>query len=160
MRLEDGIDGLVHISDLSWTSHVTHPSDVYKKGDDVDAMILSIDASNRKISLGIKQLANDPWDTVVNQYPSGTEVEGVISKITKFGAFVRLASGIEGLIHISEISNKDVARVEDYLTVGQNVKLKVLKVNKEDRKLGLSLRAITEPEETAKATAARSSQKT
>ena len=142
VRLEDGVDGLVHISDISWTDHVKHPSDRFKKGDEVEAVILSIDPDNRKISLGIKQLERDPWEHVEQQFPIGMTVEGIVSQITNFGAFVKLDSGVEGLVHISELANKDVEKVEDILSLGSRAKFKVIKVNKEDRRLGLSLKAL------------------
>jgi small subunit ribosomal protein S1 len=145
VQLLDGVDGLVHISDLSWTDHIAHPSDKYKKGDMVDTIILSIDADNRKVSLGVKQLEKDPWANVAHEYSVGSIVEGTVSKIASFGAFVKLSTGIEGLVHISELSNAEVAKVDDILKVGQVEKFKVIKVSSEDRKLGLSLRAIKEP---------------
>ncbi|NDD54391.1 S1 RNA-binding domain-containing protein [bacterium] len=142
VQLIEGVDGLVHISDISWTEHVSHPGDRYKKGDVVEAVILSLDPENRKISLGIKQLEKDPWTTVASEYKVGDMVDGVVSKITNFGAFVKLGSGIEGLVHISELSeNNDVEKIEDMLQVGQAVKLRVIKVSPEDRKLGLSFKA-------------------
>jgi small subunit ribosomal protein S1 len=147
VQLLEGVDGLVHISDISWTEHIAHPSDKYKKGDMVQAVILSIDADNRKVSLGIKQLENDPWTTVASTYPANSIIEGTVSKITSFGAFIKLESGIEGLVHISELSDKEVAKVEDILKVGQVAKFKVIKVNPDERKLGLSLRALIEPKE-------------
>lgn len=147
VQLLEGVDGLVHISDISWTEHIAHPGDKYKKGDVVQAVILSIDVDNRKVSLGIKQLENDPWTTVAVAYPINSVIEGSVSKITSFGAFIKLESGIEGLVHISELSDKEVAKVEDVLKVGQVAKFKVIKVSPEERKLGLSLRALIEPKE-------------
>lgn len=140
VQLLEGVDGLVHISDISWTDHVTHPSDRYKKGDTVEAMVLAIDAENRKVSLGIKQLEKDPWTNVASEYSVGDTVEGIVSKITNFGAFVKLPTGIEGLVHISELADKEIGKVEDILKVGQNEKFRVIKVNPEERKLGLSLK--------------------
>ena len=140
VQLLEGVDGLVHISDISWTNHISHPSEKYKKGDDVEAIILAIDADNKKVSLGIKQLEKDPWENIEQQYPVGTVVEGTVSKITNFGAFIKLPPGIEGLVHISELSDKEVSKVEDILKVGQTEKFKVIKVNEEERKLGLSLK--------------------
>ncbi|KKQ32374.1 MAG: 30S ribosomal protein S1 [candidate division TM6 bacterium GW2011_GWF2_37_49] len=151
VQLMEGVDGLVHISDISWTEHIAHPADKYKKGDMVDAVVLSIDASNRKVSLGIKQLENDPWTTVATTYPSGSTIEGIVSKITNFGAFIKLPSGIEGLVHISELSDKEIAKVDDILKVGQVAQFKVIKVSAEERKLGLSLKALTEPKEAPQA---------
>ncbi len=142
VQLIEGVDGLVHISDISWTDHVSHPGDRYKKGDVVEAIILSLDPENRKISLGIKQLDKDPWTNVAAEYKVGDIIEGTVSKVTNFGAFVKLPSGIEGLVHISELSDNEVAKVEDLLKVGQPAKLKVIKVSPEERKLGLSLKAL------------------
>jgi small subunit ribosomal protein S1 len=144
VQLLEGVDGLVHISDISWTDHVSHPSDRYKKGDMVDAIILSLDPENRKISLGIKQLEKDPWSNVADEYKVGDIIEGSVSKITNFGAFVKLSTGIEGLVHISELSEAEVAKVDDLLKVGQTAKFKVIKVSPEERKLGLSLKALKE----------------
>lgn len=140
VQLMDGVDGLVHISDFSWTDHVSHPSERYKKGDLVDAVVLSIDADNRKVSLGIKQLDKDPWTNVSQEYSIGGTVKGTVSKITNFGAFVKLPSGIEGLVHISELSDKEVTKVEDILKVGEAKEFRVIKVSADDRKLGLSLK--------------------
>jgi small subunit ribosomal protein S1 len=140
VQLLPGIDGLVHISDLSWTEHIEHPADIYKKGDPVEAVVLSIDSENKKVSLGIKQLAQDPWETIQDQYKVGDIIDGQVSKITNFGAFVKLPTGIEGLIHISELSeDRNIEKVEDVLQVGQTVKVRVINVNKDERKLGLSL---------------------
>jgi small subunit ribosomal protein S1 len=140
VQILPGIDGLVHISDLSWTEHIGHPADIYKRGDEVKAVILGIDEENKRVALGIKQLSEDPWDNIEELYPVGTIVDGEVSKITNFGAFVKLPSGIEGLIHISELSDKNVDKVEDILTVGQKLPFRVIKVSKDDHKLGLSLK--------------------
>ena len=142
VQLYDGVDGLVHISDISWTEHVVHPADRYKKGDVVDVVVLSIDPENKKISLGIKQLQPDPWENIAEEYPVGKVVEGVISKVTNFGAFVKLPSGIEGLVHVSELADKEVDKVEDIVQVGQELNFRVIKSSKEERKLGLSLRSL------------------
>jgi small subunit ribosomal protein S1 len=157
VQIDEGIDGLVHISDLSWTDHISHPSEIYKKGDSVKAIVLAINPESRKISLGIKQLSSDPWENIEEDYPAGTTVEGTISKITNFGAFVKLPNGIEGLVHISEVTNnkdKESEKIEDILKINEKMTFKVIKVNKEDRKLGLSLKALsktpTTPQETIK----------
>jgi small subunit ribosomal protein S1 len=142
VQLYDGVDGLVHISDISWTEHIVHPADRYKPGDEVSVTILSIDPENKKISLGIKQLEPDPWENIAEEYPIGKIIEGTISKVTNFGAFVKLKSGIEGLVHVSELADKDVEKVEDVVKVGDTMQFKVIKSNKEERKLGLSLRAM------------------
>ncbi len=145
VQLLPGIDGLVHISDLSWTEHITHPNDIYKIGDEVEAIVISIDEENKRISLGIKQLQQNPWDLIEKEYPIGTIVDGEVSKITNFGAFVKLPIGIEGLVHISELSESNVDRVEDVLRVGQKYPFRVIKVTKDERKLGLSLKLTDEP---------------
>lgn len=140
VQLAPGIDGLVHISDFSWTEHIEHPADRYKKGDEVEAVITSINKQNKKISLGIKQLTQNPWEEIEKKYPVGSTVEGEISKITNFGAFVKLPNGIEGLVHISELSGSNTEKVEDVVKVGQKATFKVIKVSPEEHKLGLSLR--------------------
>jgi small subunit ribosomal protein S1 len=152
VQLLPGIDGLVHISDLSWTEHIDHPSDIYKKGDTVEAVVLAVDKNNKKISLGVKQLQQDPWDTIEKEYPINSTIEGVVSKITNFGAFVKLPSGIEGLVHISELANHNVNKVEDVLKVGQKEQFRVINVNKEERRLGLSLKKESTSEAPARET--------
>jgi small subunit ribosomal protein S1 len=136
VELSDGIDGLVHVSDISWTDHISHPGELYKKGDSVEAVIISIDSESKKISLGIKQLHEDPWSVIETLFPVGTITEGVVSKLTSFGAFVRMANGIEGLIHSSELNDGVTVKI------GETVQCKVIKVNTEDRKLGLSVKAL------------------
>lgn len=140
VQLAPGLDGLVHISDLSWTEHVKHPADLFKKGDEVRAIITDINREKRKISLGTKQLEDNPWENLETKYPVDSIVDGEVSKITDFGAFVRLPSGIEGLVHISELSNENVERVEDILKVGDHRSFRVIRVNQEEHKLGLSLK--------------------
>jgi small subunit ribosomal protein S1 len=157
VQLHDGVDGLVHISDISWTDHVIHPSDRYKKADVLKVVILGIDKDNKRISLGIKQLDRDPWERIEEEFPIGKVVKGTVSKVTSFGAFIRFNSGVEGLVHISEITNKDVDSVEGLINVGSEYEFKVVRANKAERKLGLSLRAVTEPEETAKSSVRESS---
>lgn len=145
VQLMPGIDGLVHISDLSWTEHIDHPSDIYKKGQEVEAIVLNIDKDSKKVSLGIKQLSKDPWELIEQEYPVSSFVEGEVSKITNFGAFIKLPNGVEGLVHISELSDQNVEKVEDILKVGQKMQFKVINVNKNDRKLGLSLKTQSTP---------------
>lgn len=140
IELLPGIDGLVHISDISWTKHITHPQELYKKGEKLEAVILGIDEKNKRVSLGIKQLEENPWSRIEKEYPVGTIVEGEVAKITNFGAFVKLPSGVEGLVHISELSDQNVDKVEEVLEVGQKKQFRVIKVNQEDHKLGLSLK--------------------
>lgn len=151
VQLLPGVDGLVHISDLSWTEHVKHPADIYKKGDEVEAVITDINKQKKKISLGIKQLTENPWENIEQKYPVGSTIEGEVSKITDFGAFVKLPTGIEGLVHISELSGNNVNKVEDILKVGQKAEFRVIKVSQEDHKLGLSLKPeVTAEEKKAK----------
>lgn len=150
VQLQPGVDGLVHISDLSWTEHIEHPNDLFKRGQEVEAVILSIDPENKKISLGIKQLSQDPWNIVEQTYPLNTIVEGTVTKLASFGAFVKLPDGIEGLVHISEVLPGDkrldtedkqreaVAVLEKELAVGESRSFRVSKLNKSERKLGLS----------------------
>lgn len=140
IELLPGIDGLVHISDISWTKHITHPQELYKKGDELEAVILGIDEKNKRVSLGIKQLDENPWSRIEKEYPVGTIIEGEVAKITNFGAFIKLPSGVEGLVHISELSDQNVDKVEEILEVGQKKQFRVIKVNQEDHKLGLSLK--------------------
>jgi len=140
VQIIPGIDGLIHISDLSWTEHIEHPGDRYKRGDSINATILNIDVENKKVSLGIKQLDNDPWETIEDDYSPNTITEGEVVKIASFGAFIKLANGIEGLVHISELSSQNVEKVEDVLSIGQKTQFRVVNVNQADRKLGLSLK--------------------
>lgn len=138
VQLLPGIDGLVHISDLSWTEHIEHPSDRYKLGQEVEAVVLAIDKDSKKISLGIKQLSQDPWEKVAEQYPIGSLVDGEISKITNFGAFVRLPNNIEGLMHNTVLSQEQGKKAEEFFTVGQKAQFRIVNINKEERKLALS----------------------
>jgi small subunit ribosomal protein S1 len=138
VQLLPGIDGLVHISDLSWTEHIEHPSDRYKLGQEVEAVVLGIDKDNKKISLGIKQLTQDPWEKVAEEYPTGSIVEGEISKITNFGAFVRLPNSIEGLMHNTVLAQEQGKKAEEFFTVGQKAQFRIVNINKEERKLALS----------------------
>ncbi|TET06836.1 30S ribosomal protein S1 [Candidatus Dependentiae bacterium] len=138
IEVDPGVDGLAHISDLSWTEHIDHPSDIYKRGDEVEAVVLNIDPANKKISLGIKQITPDPWENIEQECPVGKIVEGTVSKITNFGGFVKFSSGIEGLVHISELG-ENVDKVEDVLKLSETKKFRVINVSKDLRKLGLSL---------------------
>ncbi len=138
VQIMPGIDGLVHISDLSWTEHIDHPRDRYANGEEVEAIILGIDKDNKKISLGIKQLAQDPWENVETDYPLNTIIEGEISKITNFGAFVKLATGIEGLAHNTVLAEEQGKKAEELFKIGQLQKFRVMNVNKKERKLALS----------------------
>ena len=138
VQLLPGVDGLVHISDLSWTEHIEHPSDRYKLGQEVEAVVLAIDKDNKKISLGIKQLTQDPWEKIAEQYPVGSVVEGEISKITNFGAFVKLPNNIEGLMHNTILGQEQGKKAEEFFTVGQKTQFRIVNINKEERKLALS----------------------
>ena len=145
VHLAPGIDGMIHISDFSWTEHIDHPGDRYKKGDEIEAIITGINPQTKRISLGIKQLGPNPWEEIEKEYPVGSLIEGEVSKLTNFGAFVKLPSGIEGLVHVSELGNNG-EKVEDTLKVGETKEFRVIKVSPEDHKLGLSLK--TEAEST------------
>lgn len=139
IQIIPGIDGLVHISDFSWTEHIDHPRDRYKIDDEVEAVILTIDKDSKKISLGIKQLAQDPWEHVEQEYPFNKIIDGEISKITNFGAFVKLPTGIEGLVHNTIIAEEHAGKkAEDLFKVGETTQFRVINVNKKERKLGLS----------------------
>jgi small subunit ribosomal protein S1 len=142
VELEEGIDGLIHISDMSWTKRVRHPSELLKKGEKVEAIVLHVDRTNHRISLGLKQVQEDPWQsTVPDKYRVGMDVQGKVVRLTDFGAFVELEDGVEGLLHVSELSHDRVNKPEDVVQVGQELTLKVIKLDTEERKIGLSLRA-------------------
>ncbi len=141
IELEEGIDGMVHVSDMSWTRKVNHPSEVLKKGDEVDAIVLDVDAQQQRISLGMKQLAEDPWSNIDAYFKIGDVVTGTVTKITSFGAFVELKDGIDGLVHISQISEERIDKVKDVLKPGQEVTARVIKIDREERRLGLSIKA-------------------
>lgn len=138
VQLIPGIDGLVHISDLSWTEHIEHPSTRYKVAEEVEAVILAIDSDNKKISLGIKQLTPDPWEHVEDHYSSGMVVDGEVTKITNFGAFIKLPNGIEGLVHNTTLMNEEGKKADEFFSVGQKTQFRVINVNKQEHKLGLS----------------------
>src|SRR5688572_13393711 len=141
VEIEEGIDGLLHVSDLSWTKKVGHPSEVLKKGDTVKAVVLSVDQEKQRIALGLKQMTEDPWISAIpSAYRPGMVVKGHVTKIANFGVFVELAPGLEGLLHISEISDQKVEKPEDNLKVGQEVDTKILRVDSDERKIGLSLK--------------------
>src|ERR1700749_967570 len=141
VELEEGIDGMIHVSDLSWTRKINHPSEVFKKGDEIDAVVIDIDKVNQRISLGIKQLTEDPWKTIDEKYKIGDLVKGNVTKLASFGAFVQLQDDIDGLVHISQLSEDHVARVKDVLKVGQEVEARVIKVDKAEPRIGLSIKA-------------------
>jgi small subunit ribosomal protein S1 len=141
IELEEGIDGMVHVSDMSWTRKINHPSELLKKGDEVDAIVLDVDPQQQRISLGMKQLATDPWTDIDSYFRIGDVVQGTVTKITSFGAFVELANGSDGLVHISQITEDRVDKVKDVLKPGQPVTARVIKIDRDERRLGLSIKA-------------------
>ena len=141
VELEEGIDGMVHVSDMSWTRKINHPSEMVKKGDEVDALVLDVDADSQRISLGMKQLATDPWDEIETHFKIGDMVKGKVSKITSYGAFVELDNDIDGLVHISQISEERIEKIKDVLDAGDEVTARVIKIDKDDRRIGLSIKA-------------------
>lgn len=150
VELEDGIDGMIHVSDLSWTRKINHPSEVIKKGEDLEAIVIEIDKVNQRISLGVKQLETDPWSEIDTRFAVGDVVKGTVAKIASFGAFVQLQDAIDGLVHISQLSEEHVARVKDVIKVGDEVEARVIKVDKVERRIGLSIKAANYSEEELK----------
>jgi small subunit ribosomal protein S1 len=140
VELEPGVEGLIHISDLSWIKKVSHPSEIMHKGDLIEAVLLSVDRESKKITLGIKQLGQNPWETIEKTMPVGSLVKGKVSKITAFGAFVELDNGIEGLIHVTELSDQAFGKVEDIVSKNDEVTAKVIKVDPEHKKIALSVK--------------------
>jgi len=140
--VEEGVDGLVHVSDISWTQRIKHPGDLFKKGDTVEAVVLNIDVENERFSLGIKQLQQDPWDTLSERTPVGSRVKGKVTKTTDFGAFVEIEPGIEGLVHVSELREERVENPRDVVQEGQEVDVKIIDINTQDRKIALSIKAL------------------
>ena len=161
VEIEEGIDGLLHVSDMSWVRKITHPNEVVTKGQQIKCKLLSIDKKNRRIALGLKQLTEDPWETrIPRDYQPGQVVKGVVTKITNFGVFVSLEDDLEGLLHISELSDHKVENPEEEVVVGQEIEVKVLRVDRQDRKIGLSRkRASWTEEEAAEAEAADAAEK-
>jgi small subunit ribosomal protein S1 len=147
IEIEEGIDGLVHISDLSWTKRVKHPSEVLKKGQLVQAVILHIDAPNRRLSLGVKQLQPDAWETFFRSHQAGDIVRGRVCRTASFGVFVELAPGVEGLCHSSEIPGAEGHRDGPALAIGEESEFKVIKMNEAEKRIGLSIRAVADDEE-------------
>ena len=141
VELEEGIDGMVHVSDMSWTRKVNHPSEVVKKGDEVDATVLDVDAGSQRISLGMKQLSSDPWDEIETHYKIGDVVKGKATKITNYGAFIELDNDIDGLVHISQISEERIEAIKDVIDEGAEVEARVIKIDKDERRIGLSIKA-------------------
>ncbi|HEV7733609.1 MAG TPA: 30S ribosomal protein S1 [Candidatus Binatia bacterium] len=147
VELEEGIDGLVHVSDLHWTKKVKHPSEFYKKGDDVEAVVLGIDVDNERISLGIKQLTEDPWNQVPKRYAPGTRIRGAVSSVTDFGVFVEIEEGIEGLVHVSQLSTERVDRPSSLYKVGDELEAEVTQVDAREKRIALSVKALRRSEE-------------
>jgi small subunit ribosomal protein S1 len=140
--IDEGIDGLVHISDISWTKRIKHPSELYKKGDLVQAIVLEIDKENERFSLGVKQLQVDPWETVAERYRVGKEITGTVTNVTDFGVFVELEEGIEGLVHVSEISKEKIKTPVGMYNVGELLTARVMNINSEERRIGLSIKRL------------------
>jgi len=143
IELEEGLDGMIHVSDISWTRKINHPSEVLKKGDEVEAIVLEIDKSNQRIAVGIKQLSVDPWSAIDQYYKVGDLVTGNVTKLASFGAFIGLQHEIDGLVHISQVSEERIEKIKNVLKVGQEVTARVIKIDKSDRRIGLSIKAAT-----------------
>jgi small subunit ribosomal protein S1 len=155
VEIDDGIDGLLHVTDMSWTRKVTHPSEMLEKGQEVECKVLSVDQQRRRIALGLKQMADDPWTTdIPKRYKSGDVVKGTVTKITNFGVFVGLEDGLEGLLHISELSEDKIENAEDVVKVGDPLEVKILRVDTDERKIGLSKKRVgwSQEREAAEAT--------
>jgi small subunit ribosomal protein S1 len=147
--VDDAVDGLVHISDLHWTKKVKHPSELYKKGDEIEAVVLGVDVDNERISLGVKQIGNDPWVSLAERLPVGSRVKGPITSITDFGVFVEIEEGIEGLVHVSQISNERIDKPSQHFHVGEEIEAEVTNIDPREKKIGLSVRALRRSEERA-----------
>jgi small subunit ribosomal protein S1 len=150
VELEEGIDGMIHVSDMSWTRKINHPSEVLKKGDEVEAVVLEVDRPNQRIALGIKQLTQDPWENIDQLYKVGDLVQGKVTKLASFGAFVGLQHDIDGLVHISQVSEERVDKIKNVLKAGQEVTARVIKIDKGERRIGLSIKAASYTEEQLK----------
>ena len=142
VELEPGVDGLLHISDMSWTRSVGHPSEVLKKGQELETLILNLDRENKRISLGLKQIQPDPWATVAQRFPMGSRVTGKVVRLTDFGAFVELEPGVDGLLHVSQMSNRPIGRPDEIVSVGDELTLLVIRVDSNERRIGLSLKEL------------------
>jgi small subunit ribosomal protein S1 len=151
IELEEGLDGMIHVSDISWTRKINHPSEVLKKGDEVEAVVLEVDKSNQRIAVGLKQLGTDPWESIDKLYKVGDLVTGNVTKLASFGAFIGLQHEIDGLVHISQISEERVDKIKNVLKVGQEVTARVIKIDKSDRRIGLSIKAANYSPEQLKA---------
>lgn len=144
IEIEEGIDGLLHVSDISWSKKITHPAEAIKKGDTIEAVVLSVDKEKKRVALGMKQLEEDPWESdIPARYTVGSVVKGKVTKLTNFGAFVELEKGIEGLLHVSEISNKKITDPQGVLSIGDEVEVKIIRLDAPARKLGLSIKQVS-----------------
>jgi small subunit ribosomal protein S1 len=150
VELEEGIDGMVHVSDMSWTRKINHPSEMLKKGDEIEATVLEVDRANQRIALGMKQLGTDPWATIDQLYKVGDLVTGKVTKLASFGAFVGLQHDIDGLVHISQISEERVDKIKNVLKAGQDVSARVVKIDRNERRIGLSIKAASYTDEQIK----------
>ena len=150
VELEEGIDGMVHVSDMSWTRKINHPSEMLKKGDEIEATVLEVDKSSQRIALGMKQLEVDPWSNIEKLYKVGDLVQGKVTKLASFGAFVGLQHDIDGLVHISQISEERVEKIKNVLKAGQDVSARVVKIDKNERRIGLSIKAASYTDEQIK----------
>jgi small subunit ribosomal protein S1 len=151
IELEEGLDGMIHVSDISWTRKINHPSEVLKKGDEVEAVVLEVDKANQRIAVGLKQLTTDPWESIDRLYKVGDLVTGNVTKLASFGAFIGLQHEIDGLVHISQISEERVDKIKNVLKVSQEVTARVIKIDKSDRRIGLSIKAANYSNEQLKA---------
>lgn len=150
VELEEGIDGMIHVSDMSWMRKINHPSECLQKGQEVEAVVLDVNTKEQRISLGLKQAQIDPWAKIAAKYAVGSVVKGKVSKIASFGAFIELEDGVDGLVHISQISDQRVEKVKDALQIGQEVEARVVKVDRAERRIGLSIRAMSMTEDEVK----------
>ena len=132
---------MIHVSDMSWTRKINHPSEILNKGDEITSVVMEIDSANQRISLGLKQAQEDPWSAIAEKYPVGTKISGKVTKTSSFGAFVEIEEGVDGLVHISQISDDHVEKVKDILNVGDEIEARVVKVDVEEHRIGLSIKA-------------------
>jgi small subunit ribosomal protein S1 len=141
VEIEEGVDGMIHVSDMSWTRKINHPSEVLKKGEEVETIVLEIDSANQRISLGLKQAQEDPWARITDVYKEGQKITGKVTKLTNFGAFIELEEGIDGLVHISQISDAHIEKVKDILSIGDQVEARIVKIDPVEHRIGLSIKA-------------------
>ena len=151
IELEEGLDGMIHVSDMSWTRKINHPSEVVKKGDIIEGVILEVDKANQRISVGMKQLSTDPWEQIERFFRVGDLVQGKVTKLASFGAFVGLPHDIDGLVHISQVSEERIDKIKNVLKVGDDVNARVIKIDRGERRIGLSIKAANYSPEQLKA---------